>query len=214
MQFAMIYPHSQSEFDVTFTYCSVFTEPEISLTRFQIWNNPVEILEHSSKHTKTPQLKFLSAILINFSGTLRIIIMIFYLFCDKFWNRHYKSLAHFFLLQISLTMSESRSLVVLYGSQTGTAQEVAERVGRSVVSAVLTVTLRKNGCCDYDGLGTGRQRGFTSPPRSPPWTSSRSRGCPPRPWWSTWSPPPVRGRSPTIWRKHGGQQNLLRLVMI
>ena len=37
-----------------------------------------------------------------------------------------------FLLQISLTMSESRSLVVLYGSQTGTAQEVAERVGRSV----------------------------------------------------------------------------------
>ena len=39
----------------------------------------------------------------------------------------------FFLLQISLTMSESRSLVVLYGSQTGTAQEVAERVGRSVV---------------------------------------------------------------------------------
>ena len=30
-------------------------------------------------------------------------------------------------------MSESRSLVVLYGSQTGTAQEVAERVGRSVV---------------------------------------------------------------------------------
>ena len=37
------------------------------------------------------------------------------------------------MLQISLTMSESRSLVVLYGSQTGTAQEVAERVGRSVV---------------------------------------------------------------------------------
>ena len=36
------------------------------------------------------------------------------------------------MLQISLTMSESRSLVVLYGSQTGTAQEVAERVGRSV----------------------------------------------------------------------------------
>ena len=41
-------------------------------------------------------------------------------------------ITHFFLLQISLTMSESRSLVVLYGSQTGTAQEVAERVGRSV----------------------------------------------------------------------------------
>ena len=43
-----------------------------------------------------------------------------------------KSNLCFFLLQISLTMSESRSLVVLYGSQTGTAQEVAERVGRSV----------------------------------------------------------------------------------
>ena len=47
-------------------------------------------------------------------------------------------------------MSESRSLVVLYGSQTGTAQEVAERVGRSVVSAVLTVTLRENSCYDYE----------------------------------------------------------------
>ena len=147
--------------------------------RFQIWNNHDEILEHFSEHTKTPQLKFLSAILINFSGTLRMIIMIFYLFCGKFWNRQYKSLLWhikcFILLQISLTMSESRSLVVLYGSQTGTAQEVAERVGRlesrreRMVVVIMMVLLQRGREASllHRGRGHGRVRGQEAAHRAP-----------------------------------------------
>ena len=78
---------------------------------------------------------------------------------------------------MSVAAAEERRLLVLYGSQTGTAQDVAERVGRDGKRRRFRV--RVKAMDDYDKVSAHAQKRNTNTLLlfSLVWTPARGGGC-------------------------------------